>query len=115
MELVRIDRLKNELQATEDGCNDYIDWWEVVTPIGDLLFREVFEGAHAIGEPMVGTGSDIAFTDQSIVIVRAHMNAAGYGDHAMVGSLQLGFTTALLTPDFAGLLAGESPQPPDCK
>jgi hypothetical protein len=77
-----------QVSSPDTGCDQYADWWEVVTDQGELVYRRV--------------------------LLQAHMNTVGYGGQALKGSVQNGFEPAELSPDFATDLAEQPPLPEGC-
>jgi hypothetical protein len=79
------------VRSPDTGCERYANWWEVVTPEGELVHRADRE-----------------------VIVRAHMHPGGYGGVALRGSPSAGFVAVQLEPGFAEELGKRDPQPKGC-
>lgn len=102
------------VRSPDTGCDQYADWWEVITPAGELLYRRVLEHSHAQEQPFARSGGPVNVGEDQEVIVRAHMNRAGYGGVALRGSALSGFKAAPLPPDFAQGLAGQAPRPRGC-
>ncbi len=102
------------VRSVETGCEQYADWWEVVSLEGELLYRRVLAHSHVTEQPFTRRGGTVAVDASTEVIVRAHMNPSGYGIQGMRGSVAGGFTPAVLEPGFAAGLAGEEPLPASC-
>lgn len=102
------------IASPDTGCNQYADWWEVVTEDGILLYRRILAHSHVNEQPFVRSGGSVAITDDQIVIIRAHMNTSGYGTIAFLGSVNEGFTETTLDVDFAQSLATAVPLPDGC-
>ncbi len=102
------------VRSTETGCRQYADWWEVVSEEGRLLYRRVLLHSHVDEQPFVRGGGPVAIQPSTVVWVRAHMNAGGYGGVAFKGSPQSGFQAAPLPRDFAAGLATAPPLPDGC-
>jgi hypothetical protein len=103
------------LQSPDTGCEQYADWWEVITPDGALLYRRILAHSHVDEQPFTRSGGPVDVPSTRRVIVRAHMNDAGYGGVVFSGSVEAGFAadpsvTAELVPE----LAEESPLPNGC-
>ena len=79
------------LQSPDTGCDQYADWWEVITPDGELLYRRVLAHSHVDEQPFTRSGGPVDVQSTTRVIVRAHMNDAGYGGVAFSGSEEAGF------------------------
>jgi hypothetical protein len=103
-----------EIASPDTGCDQYADWWEVVTEDGQLLHRRILLHSHVNEQPFTRSGGPVEINADTVVIVRAHMNNSGYGGMAMKGTVDSGFTEVDLAPDFAASLASEPPQPEGC-
>jgi hypothetical protein len=103
------------LQSPDTGCDQYADWWEVITPDGELLYRRVLAHSHVDEQPFTRSGGPVDVQSTTRVIVRAHMNDAGYGGVAFGGSEEAGFAAdASVTAELAPQLAEEAPLPNGC-
>ena len=102
------------ISSPDTGCDQYADWWEVITPEGDLLYRRILAHSHIDEQPFERTGGPVNVAPDQTVIVRAHMHPSGYGPQAMQGSITDGFETVTLPTNFALALAEEEPLPGDC-
>jgi len=103
------------VRSPDTGCQQYADWWEVITPSGGLLYRRILEHSHAKEQPFARSGGPVDVDEEQEVIVRAHMNRAGYGGAALRGTALGGFQPTVLAPDFAADLAGVAPRPQGCR
>ncbi len=102
--------------ATDDvDCDQYADWWEVLTPAGELVYRRILTHSHPDEQPFTRDGGPVEVDADAEVVVRGHMNEAGYGGQAMRGSASVEF---VLEPDldagFAPEVEGQDPQPDPC-
>lgn len=102
------------INSPDTGCDQYADWWEVVSQEGELIYRRILLHSHVEEQPFTRSGGPVSIAADSMVIVRAHMNTDGYGGAAFLGSVQSGFSETDLDPDFAVDLANEPPLPNDC-
>ena len=103
------------LQSPDTGCDQYADWWEVITPDGELLYRRILAHSHVNEQPFTRSGGPVDVQATTRVIVRAHMNDAGYGGVAFSGSEEAGFAAdASVTAELAPQLAEEAPLPNGC-
>ena len=103
------------LLTADTGCEQYADWWEVLTPQGELVFRRILQHSHPDEQPFVREGSPVPIAADDTVIVRGHMNTTGYGGSAMRGTPSGGFETASdIGPDFAPGVETQDPLPDDC-
>ena len=102
------------IESDETGCDQYANWWEVVTPEGELLYRRILAHSHVDEQPFTRSGGPVAISEEDVVVVRSHANPDGYSTQAMKGSVSEGFSPATLEDDFAIELAKSNPQPSDC-
>ena len=100
--------------SPDTGCDSFVDWWEVVTPAGELLYRCVLLHSHVSEQPFTRDGGPVATEPADEVIVRAHMNTTGYATGAMRGSFRAGFRPVQLEPGFAGSAEALEPLPDGC-
>ncbi len=102
------------IQSPETGCDQYADWWEVLSEDGELLYRRILAHSHVNEQPFTRRGGSVRISPNQIVWIRAHMNHSGYGGQAFRGSVAEGFRTADLAPSFAHEVAAEAPLPNGC-
>jgi len=109
---------KVRVSSPDVGCSQYADWWELLTPEGELLFRHILLHSHPCPlspNPFTRPGGPYPVDPQQTIIVRAHMNNLGYGGAAMRGSVASGFEPAPdITAEFAPEVETLDPQPPLC-
>lgn len=103
-----------EIRSPDLGCNQYADWWEVISEDGTLLYRRILAHSHVNEQPFTRSGGAIAITADQIVYIRAHMNNNGYGTIVYKGSVANGFNKDTLEASFANQLASEEPLPNNC-
>lgn len=104
-----------EIQSPDLGCSHYADWWEVVTPEGELVYRRILAHSHVDEQPFTRSGGPVDVGADDTVIVRAHMSPGGYGGQAMRGSASAGFAVdATITASFAEDLEASEPLPSGC-
>ncbi|MBX3051988.1 MAG: hypothetical protein KF753_10970 [Caldilineaceae bacterium] len=103
-----------EIASPDTGCDQYADWWEVLSEQGELLYRRILTHSHVNEQPFARSGGPVAIEADRVVIVRAHLHPAGYGGKSWKGTVQSGFVENEATPDFAGGVETESPQPAGC-
>lgn len=96
------------------GCDGYADWWEVLSPDGELLYRRVLLHSHTDEQPFSRNGGPVDIEAHDDVIVRAHMSSAGYGGVAMRGNATDGFAAVSLPDDFSIDVEAQAPLPSDC-
>lgn len=102
------------ISSPDEGCGQYANWWEVISPDGELIYRRVLLHSHVDEQPFTRSGGPISINTDEVVIVRAHMNTNGYGSLVMRGSPGQGFEPIELSPDFAVELSEQPPLPGDC-
>lgn len=102
------------VSSPDTGCNQYANWWEIVTEEGVLVYRRILMHSHVNEQPFVRSGSAINATENQTLIVRAHMSNSGYGTQVYKGSVALGFSEMTVAADFANDLATKSPLPDGC-
>ena len=104
------------LKSPDKGCQQYADWWEVLSDNGDLIYRRILGHSHVSEQPFTRSGGSVNIKNTDVVIIRGHMNAIGYGDGkvAMKGSIISGFQQFTISKDFASDIEKESPQPNGC-
>ena len=102
------------ISSPDTGCDRYADWWEVVTPEGELLYRRVLLHSHVDEQPFTRTGGTVEINSQQPAIVRMHMSDRGYSPIAQQGTIKDGFSEVELPADFATDLANVEPLPTNC-
>lgn len=102
------------IRSPDTGCQQYANWWEVVSDDGKLLYRRVLLHSHVDEQPFTRSGGAVPIQPESVVWVRAHMNTSGYGGIAFKGSVKSGFTRATPDKDFAVNLTKHPPLPDGC-
>lgn len=102
------------LRSPDTGCQQYADWWEVVSTDGKLLTRRILSHSHVHEQPYTRSGGPVPIQATTMVWVRAHMNAGGYEGIAYKGSVRTGFVQAKPAPGFASHLAMQAPLPTAC-
>ena len=102
------------IQSPDTGCDQYANWWEVVSEEGALLHRRVLFHSHVNEQPFSRSSGPVSISDSQSVIVRAHMHPHGYGGQALKGSVAQGFNVVEIGDDFAVELAEEAPLPNGC-
>jgi hypothetical protein len=103
-----------EIESPDQGCEQYADWWEVVSEEGTLVYRRVLFHSHVDEQPFVRSGGPVEVDSGTEVWVRAHMAPGGYGGQALKGSVEAGFAPAEMPAGFAEELAEQPPLPDGC-
>ena len=102
------------IKSPDKGCEQYADWWEVVSTEGVLIYRRILAHSHVDEQPFTRSGGTVRIFTEQEVIVRAHMNNTGYGGKIMAGNVIHGFQQKAFEPDFAESLEKEQPLPDGC-
>lgn len=102
------------IKSPDTGCDQYANWWEILTPDGTLLYRRILAHSHITEQPFIRSGGPVDITETTEVYIRAHMHPSGYGGAAYKGTVQSGFTAFELESDFAEELASHQPLPSNC-
>ena len=103
-----------EVKSPDTGCDQYANWWEVVSPEGELLYRRILGHSHVNEQPFKRSGGPVPVSAMDSVIVRAHMNNLGYGIIVQTGSVHNGFQRDTINEEFASNLESAEPQPGTC-
>ena len=103
-----------QISSPDTGCQQYTDWWEVLSEDGGLLYRRVLLHSHVGEQPFTRSGGPVSIDENTVVVVRAHMNNAGYGGEALRGSASSGFQVVELEPGFAAEVEAMEPLPQNC-
>jgi len=103
-----------QVSSPDTGCEQYADWWEVLSEDGQLLYRRVLLHSHVSEQPFTRSGGPVAVDANTIVIIRVHVNVGGYGGAALRGSASSGFETVPLESGFAAGVEALDPLPGDC-
>ena len=101
------------IDSPDTGCDRYADWWEVITPQGELIYRRVLLHSHVDEQPFTRRGV-VAIQPEDDVIVRVHMFSDGYSPQAQQGSIQSGFIKVTLPQEGANNLKSVEPLPKNC-
>ena len=102
------------VSSDDRGCGSYVDWWEVVSEEGELLARRVLLHSHVDEQPFTRSMGGLKVQPGDGLIIRAHMNDAGYGSTVMRGTVADGFTQSELSTEFAADLETQQPLPTNC-
>lgn len=102
------------ISSPDKGCEQYADWWEVLTENGELVYRRILAHSHADEQPFVRAGGPVPIGPDTVVWVRAHMRPGGYGGTAFRGSIQAGFREIEPDEGFADGVEDLSPLPEGC-
>jgi len=103
-----------KISSPDEGCNQYADWWEVLSLEGELIYRRILLHSHVDEQPFTRSGGPVPIEAATDVLVRVHMNNSGYSNLAMKGSPEQGFEQVEIDSDFAQGLHKIPPLPGDC-
>ena len=101
------------LRSPDTGCDQYADWWEVISAEGELVYRRVLLHSHVGEQPFTRSGGPVEAESATELIVREHMNTGGYGP-GMRGTPASGFAPAEIPTDFARSVELAPPLPESC-
>ena len=105
------------LKSPDTGCDQYANWWEVISEDGTtLIYRRILGHSHVDEQPFSRSGGPVDISPNTEVIIRAHMHPSGYGDGliTMKGTVDDGFTTFEIPKNFAATFENVQPQPTGC-
>ncbi len=103
------------VRSDDLGCEQFADWWEVVSTDGSqLLYRRILRHSHTSEQPFTRSGSPVPVEADEQVVVRAHMSSSGYGGDARQGSVMDGFGPVTLPEGFGDDLEERAPLPDGC-
>ena len=102
------------VSSPDTGCDQYADWWEVVSEEGELLHRRILAHSHVNEQPFTRSGSVFDVTENQTVIIRMHMNNTGYSSQGMKGTVEDGFSSFVIKEGFAQNLDEMTPLPTGC-
>lgn len=102
------------VESPDTGCNQYADWWELLSADGALVYRRILTHSHVDEQPFTRSGGPVALAADEQVIVRAHMNSVGYGALAFTGSVEQGLTQESIDSSLAEELEIADPLPDGC-
>ncbi|HEY9644893.1 MAG TPA: hypothetical protein V6C88_00915, partial [Chroococcidiopsis sp.] len=119
--------LEVEIQSPDQSCDHRAVWWEVITPDGELLERQLLNTVHHDPQPFTRQLSALNIDPNQEILIRAYFQGSysvarergdsrsGYTDQALRGSLATSFKSVRISPDFARWLEREDPQPGPCE
>lgn len=102
------------IESPDTGCEQYADWWEVLTNDGRLVYRRILSHSHVGEQPFTRSGGPVNITADQAIFVRAHMNSIGYGSQVFSGTVEQGLVKETLDSLFADELEIASPLPEAC-
>ncbi|WP_438712020.1 hypothetical protein ACSTS3_06055 [Aquimarina muelleri] len=102
------------IQSPDKGCDQYANWWEVISEDKKLIYRRVLAHSHVHEQPFVRSGGPVKITKEQKVYIRVHMNTTGYSTKMYTGSIAKGFKKSTLDIAFASNLETVEPLPNGC-
>ncbi len=102
------------IESPDTGCEQYANWWEVITPNGDLVYRRILGHSHVNEQPFTRSGGPINIDSTDSIIIRAHMNTTGYGNQIFQGSIADILNQSIIDSSFALELETKQPLPGPC-
>lgn len=102
------------ISSPDRGCEQYANWWEVVSLDGALIYRRILGHSHVNEQPFVRSGGQVEISTDQVVLIRGHMNNAGYGGLMFKGSVEKGFKQVDADNTFALDLETTAPLPKGC-
>ncbi len=105
------------VESPDEGCDQYANWWEVISEDETeetLLYRRILAHSHVDEQPFARSGGPVMIEADDRVVVRSHMHPTGYSTQAMKGSVDEGFESTSLPPEYASELATAEPLPTGC-
>ena len=103
-----------EVKSPDRGCDQYADWWEIISLDTVLLYRRILTHSHVDEQPFKRSGGPVSISQSEQVIIRAHMNNLGYGESALKGSVITGFEQIRIPANVGLKLLDIDPLPGDC-
>jgi hypothetical protein len=124
------------LQSPDQACDDYADWWEVLSEDGTLVGRHILEGPQGFEKPFESQAVMPVEDPSQVLIIRAHFSSdvdetfisygnlpylddeipsSKYPNQAMKGSIQKGFKSVRIPRRFAAKVERQDPQPGPCR
>lgn len=102
------------IKSPDTGCQQYADWWEVITPDSVLIYRRILTHSHVSEQPFTRSGGPVKVVNNKNLIIRSHMNTLGYGCLVFSGSVETGFALDTIARNYASALSEELPLPSGC-
>ncbi|MDJ0704010.1 MAG: tetratricopeptide repeat protein [Leptolyngbyaceae cyanobacterium MO_188.B28] len=118
------------IQSPDQNCTYHTNWWEILTPEGDLIKRQTLDNPHGDQASWSSQLSSVDVQPDQTLLIRAHFQGgyidnggnfslnssfSGYNNQALGGSINEGFQIVRLPATFAPWLEDAEPQPTECK
>ena len=102
------------ISSPDTGCEQYANWWEVLSEDGKLLYRRILAHSHVDEQPFTRSGGSIPLQPDRVAVVRVHMHPTGYSIQAQRGTVSNGFKAITLDKEFALEVAQQEPLLKSC-
>ena len=103
------------VRSDDTGCEQYADWWEIVSLEETLIYRRVLRHSHPGEQPFTRSSEvPIQVDSHAALYVRAHLSPGGYGGAVFGGTMSDGFVETNLGAGFGAGLEEVAPQPEGC-
>ena len=102
------------ISSPDTGCDQYADWWEVLTKDSTLIYRRILTHSHVDEQPFTRSGGPVDVGPDDFIYVRAHMNNLGYGTQVFSGTLAEDLKLDTLASNYGIRLETTEPLPVDC-
>jgi len=102
------------LKSPDLGCDQYADWWEVISLDKKLVYRRILRHSHVSEQPFIRSGGPVNVVENEVVYIRGHINNLSYGAIVLKGDVANGFVKDTLAADFAKGLETAEPLPTNC-
>jgi len=102
------------IASPDTGCDQYADWWEVITPDSVLIYRRILAHSHVNEQPFSRSGGIVDVGADEPIYVRAHMNNLGYGSFVFSGTIRGELKPDTLDQNYAISISMTEPLPIDC-
>ena len=106
--------LQVTIASPDTGCDQYADWWEVLTPDSTLIYRRILTHSHVDEQPFMRSGGIVNVSADEFIYVRAHMNNLSYGSVVFSGTIRDSLRPDTLDPGYALSLELTAPLPSGC-
>jgi len=102
------------IESPDLGCEQYADWWEVITRDSVLIYRRILTHSHVEEQPFTRSGGIVDVGAHDFIFVRAHMNNLAYGHQVFSGTPREGLVLDSLDQFYALSLEQINPLPDGC-
>ena len=117
--------LEVDIFSVRHDCkNHYVDWWEMLSTQGELLYRQLITTSHFDQQRFTMKSAPLSIPLDQPVIIRAHVASRSgpgalsfigyYSTQALQGSIATRFRPIRLSRTFASWVEKQEPQPDRC-